>query len=114
MAEPAPNNALQLTAYSLRFATLRFGFRQQLKAGVGLLVAVERCRQVRSVSIQVLRFVPEGEAPCITMHLRITSAHSACLFGALRMRTPMPCTPTSYTTLPRSPPLSVLINGRIT
>ncbi len=34
MAEPAPNNALQLTAYSLRFATLRFGFRQQLKAGV--------------------------------------------------------------------------------
>jgi hypothetical protein len=29
-----PNNALQLTAYSLRFAALRFGFRQQLKAGV--------------------------------------------------------------------------------
>jgi hypothetical protein len=31
---PRPNNALQLTAYSLRFAALRFGFRQQLKAGV--------------------------------------------------------------------------------
>jgi hypothetical protein len=28
------NNALQLTAYSLRFAALRFGFRQQLKASV--------------------------------------------------------------------------------
>jgi hypothetical protein len=31
-----PNNALQLTAYSLRFAALRFGFRQRLKAGVRL------------------------------------------------------------------------------
>lgn len=30
-----PNNALQLTAYSFRFAALRSGFRQQLKAGVG-------------------------------------------------------------------------------
>ena len=30
------NNALQLTAYSLRFAALRSGFRQQLKAGVRL------------------------------------------------------------------------------
>jgi hypothetical protein len=28
-----PNNALQLTAYSLRCAALRSGFRQQLKAG---------------------------------------------------------------------------------
>jgi hypothetical protein len=35
--EAAPNNALQLTAYSLRFAALRFGFRQQLKAGVRVL-----------------------------------------------------------------------------
>jgi hypothetical protein len=31
----AEHNALQLTASSLRFAALRCGFRQQLKAGVG-------------------------------------------------------------------------------
>jgi hypothetical protein len=31
-----PNNALQLTAYSLRFAALCYSFRQQLKAGVRL------------------------------------------------------------------------------
>ena len=36
MAGALPNNALQLTAYSLRFATLHSGFRQQLKAGVRL------------------------------------------------------------------------------
>jgi hypothetical protein len=34
-----PNNALQLTAYSLRFAALCYSFRQQLKAGVRRLKA---------------------------------------------------------------------------
>jgi hypothetical protein len=31
---PRPNTALHLTAYSLRFAALRSGFRQQVSLGV--------------------------------------------------------------------------------
>jgi hypothetical protein len=35
LPEPTPNTALHLTAYSLRFAALRSGFRQQMSLGVG-------------------------------------------------------------------------------
>jgi hypothetical protein len=41
-----PNNALQLTASSLRFAALRCGFRQQLKAGVDMTSNVKGGPQI--------------------------------------------------------------------
>ena len=43
-----PNNALQLTASSLRFAALRFGFRQQLKASVAMTSNVKSWEQLFS------------------------------------------------------------------
>ena len=44
----SPNNALQLTASSLRFAALRSGFRQQLKAGVRRLTFGARIDKMKS------------------------------------------------------------------
>src|SRR6266545_2110855 len=41
-----PNNALQLTAYSLRFAARRSGFRQLLKAGVAMTSNVKSGQQL--------------------------------------------------------------------
>ena len=46
LTESAPNKGVQLTAYSLRLATLCCGFRQQLTPGVLPALCAGRTRQL--------------------------------------------------------------------